>query len=308
MTDPTNPAARASARIHDRFAHHQAASHPSDGRIGSLPDSETIAAIIDAAFWASLRREEGYTPKISLAFVAPEQVIQPLTFARSLPLASQPLTRLAPAVERAGIHLGVWPEDGELRVWGCTRNLPAVCFVLEVFAPGLLVVKRGRSEESGKFVNVAVIQGDEVKVIDELAAAVPDCPDLLTSLLGLESQFASAGDVNVLIQLAVSMRAHGRGGTLLVVPASTHAWEHSILHPITYAVSPAFSVLADLMQTDPDQRPKRAWQDALTRAVDGIADSRRSTARRCLLMTTNCSPSVQKSSAGSGGRSWTKSS
>src|SRR5687768_12794626 len=32
-----------------------------------MPDAETIEAVIEAAFWASLRREEGYTPRISLA-------------------------------------------------------------------------------------------------------------------------------------------------------------------------------------------------------------------------------------------------
>jgi hypothetical protein len=50
---------------------------------------------MDAAFWASLRREEGYMPRMSLAFVAPEKVKWPLMFERRLPLAAQPLTRLA---------------------------------------------------------------------------------------------------------------------------------------------------------------------------------------------------------------------
>ena len=36
------------------------------------PDAEDIEAIIDAAFWASLRREEGYVPKISLALLPPD--------------------------------------------------------------------------------------------------------------------------------------------------------------------------------------------------------------------------------------------
>ena len=55
----------------------------------------------------------------------------------------------------------------DLRVWGTTRAIPGVCFVIEVAAPGLLVVKHHRGEESGKFVNVAVLEGDQIKVIDE---------------------------------------------------------------------------------------------------------------------------------------------
>ena len=54
-----------------------------------------------------------------------------------------------------------------LRVWGTTRTLPPLCFVLEVIAPGLLVVKYPRDGTSGKFVNVAVLEGDQVKFVDE---------------------------------------------------------------------------------------------------------------------------------------------
>ena len=64
---------------------------------------------------------------------------------------------------------------------GATRKLPASCFVLEILAPGLLVIKHSRGDKSGKFVNVAVLQGDEIKVLDQRAATTPDCPGLVTS-------------------------------------------------------------------------------------------------------------------------------
>lgn len=241
-------------------------AHFSDG-----PGSATLAAVIDVAFWASLRREENLTPRVSLACVEPGRAVLPIVFEASLPLEAHALTKLAPAVERPGIHLGVWIEGGELRVWGATRSLPPLTFVLEVVAPGLLVIKQSRGEDSGKFVNLAVLQGDQVKVIDQRAASVPDCPELLTSLLGLESRFASPSPVNVLIQLAVSMREHGRGGTLLVTPPGGEDWRESILHPITYAVAPHFTGLAEVMRTDPGARPNRRWQDALGRAVATVA-------------------------------------
>ena len=223
---PAYPAARAAAgRIRDHFARHLAApALPPAGVAAAVPDTGAIEAIIEAAFWASLRREEGFMPRISLAYVAPEALKRPLRFERRLPLAAAPLTRLAPAVERPGIHLGVWRDGEQFFVWGATRNLPASCLVLEVIAPGLLVVKHSRGDESEKFVNIAVLQGDEIKMIDEQSARLPDCPDLLTSLLGFDTQHASSESVSVLIQLAVSMRAHGRGGSLLVVPANSEQW------------------------------------------------------------------------------------
>ena len=179
-------------------------------------------------------------PRISLAFLSPEQAVQPLLFERPLPLDPAALTRVAPAVERPGIHLGVWPNASGLSVWGTSRIIPKFCFVLEVTAPGLLVVKHHSGEEAGKFVNVAVLEGDQIKVIDEHALSQPECPALVTSLLGFDSPTSWAHSVNILVQLAVSMRAHGRGGCLLVIPPELESWRESIVQPMPYAVSPAF--------------------------------------------------------------------
>jgi hypothetical protein len=272
-TGESYPAARMVApRVHAHFGRHLAAAREQgSSSLASLPAIEAIETIVDAAFWASLRREEGFVPRISLAYVEPEQTRHPLIFERSLSLSPAGLARLAPAVERAGIHLGVWPDGDALRVWGTTRTVPTFCFVLEVAAPGLLVIKHHRGEESGKFVNVAVLEGDQVKIVDEQASSLPDCPELLTSLLGFDSPASWVNSVNVLVQLAVSMRAHGRGGALLVVPVETQVWRESIVHPITYAVSPVYSVLVDLMRETEDERRRRWWQEAWGRAVDAIA-------------------------------------
>lgn len=239
--------------------------------LATQPDAAAVEAIIDAAFWASLRREEGYAPKISLAFLSPEQAGQPLRFERLLPLNASALSRLAPAVERPGIHLGVWREQGELCVWGTTRTIPKFCLVLEVIEPGLLVVKYRRGQEQGKFVNVVVLKGDQIKVVDEEGTSLPDCPPLITSLLGFGSASVQDDSVSVLVQLAVSMRAHGRGGSLLVVPQGSGAWRESIVWPVPYSVVPPYTELAEIMRQDAEERTKRLWQEALIDAVEAIA-------------------------------------
>jgi hypothetical protein len=273
MTEPAYPAARAiAATVQSRFARHLAAARQQgEEGLASQPDTQAIEQIVDVAFWASLRREEGYAPKISLAFLPPEQAGQPLLFEQRLSLNPTALTRLAPAVERPGIHLGVWRYDDELRVWGTTRTIPGLCFVLEVVQPGLLVIKYRRGLESGKFVNIAVLEGDQVKVIDEQGTSLPDCPELLMSLLSFDSSSTQTDSVNVLVQLAVSMRAHGRGGLLLVVPQGNQQWRDSIVRPILYSVMPPFSELAELMRQDPIVRSRRLWQEALIDAVEAIA-------------------------------------
>jgi hypothetical protein len=108
-------------------------------------------------------------------------------------------------------------------VWGTTRHLPALAFVLEVVTSGLLVIKH-RGDTFGKFVNVAVLEGDEVKIVDEGAARAPECPGVLASLLGVDLAGFSGPSTGVLVQIAASMRAHGRGGALLVVPVGSEGW------------------------------------------------------------------------------------
>jgi hypothetical protein len=273
MPGPSYPAARAVApKIEAHFRRHAAdAARRGIAIDAAVPDPPTIERLIDAAFWASLRREENYIPRISLAFVPPRSTPHPLLLERSLPLDADALVRVSPAVEQAGIHLGVSYHGSELCVWGTTRAIPSFCLVVEVAAPGLIVVKHHRGEEGGKFVNVAVLEGDQVKVIDE-TSTVLDGPSVLASLLGFASPASWGSSVNVLVELAVSMRAHRRGGSLLVVPNGTNEeWRDSIVRPIPYAIVPAFTELAQLSRRSPDESERRLWQDALKRAVEGIA-------------------------------------
>jgi hypothetical protein len=234
------------------------------------PSRQAVAAIIDTAFWASLRKEEGVSPKISLAFFPPDKSAQPLIFEYPLALSAHILTKLAPAVERPGIHLGVWHNEGELYIWGTTQFIPGFCFVLEVVEPGLLVIKHRRVDGFGKFVNVAVLQGDDIKIIDEQTINLPDCPKMVNALLGFTNTESWNNTVNLHVQLAVSMRAHGRGGALLVVPSTNDKWKESILHPISYPVSPAFNTLSVLMKSEASQHNQIKWQEELNSEIEHI--------------------------------------
>jgi hypothetical protein len=156
-------------------------------------------------------------------------------------------------------------------VWGTTRTIPRLCFVLEVIEPGLLVIKYRRGQDSGKFVNVLVLKGDQIKVVDEQGTSLPDCPALLTPMLGFGATDLSADSVNVLVQLSASMRAHGRGGSLLVVPQDSATWRESIVQPALYTVLPPYTELANLMRQEAGERNKRLWQEALIDEVEAIA-------------------------------------
>src|SRR5215217_1883314 len=253
------------------FAGHLAAAREKgEEDLAPQPTARVVEAILDATFWASLRKEEGHSPKISLAFLPPQQAGNPLLFKQRFKLNPGILTKLAPGVERAGIHLGIWADEGELYIWGTTVSIPNFCFVVDVSEPALLVIKHRRIYGFGKFTNVAVLKGDQVKMVDGHSANIPDCPPMLLSLLDLTAPSYWNDSVNVLIQLAVSMRAHGRGGTLLVVDNENNNWLQSIIKPIQYYIQPAFNGLSKLLQQDRKESSQIFWQTALKREVDHL--------------------------------------
>ncbi|RAJ77515.1 hypothetical protein CLV59_107282 [Chitinophaga dinghuensis] len=265
-------AVKVSGPVAEHFQQHlEAAAHSGEDDLATGPSPKIIERIIDIAFWASLRREEGNATRISLAFLSPAQAGKPLLFANPIPLTPNALTKLAPGVERAGIHIGIWYEGNDLYIWGTTIKLPNLCFVLDVAEPGLLVVKHRRLMGVGKFNNVAVLKGDQIKIVDEGCSMKRDVPDILSSLLGYKSSPVWNNPTNVLIQIAVSMRAHGRGGILLVTPSGSEEWRDSIIHPLQYPISPAFSGVADLVKRDDSTVSEIFWQNALRREVDNIS-------------------------------------
>ena len=266
LSEPTYLAARMVApALAVHFAQHWAdAARLGGPPLAPPPPAALIEAVIDVAFWASLRREEGRPPRISLALLTPEAAVRPLLFAHHLRLTPQTLIKLAPAVEQPGIHLGIGEDEKGLYVWGTATQIPPVCFVLEVVEPGLLVAKHRRADGFGKFVNVAVLRGDQVRVVDEENQGLADYPALRASLpdISLSTTAPSAGPVvEVLLELARAMRAHGRGGLVLVVPPGSAAWHESIVQPLSYPVAPAYDGVATLL-AEPDHT-RRDWQDNL---------------------------------------------
>jgi hypothetical protein len=234
------------------------------------PEKEYIEKLLDMAFWASLRREEGRSPKISLAFISPDHAGSCIMFKERLPFEVSYLTKLSPGVERSGIHIGVWHDQGELYIWGNTTEIPNLCFVLEVAEPGLLVIKYRRLNGFGKFVNVAILTGDEFKMVDD-NSPFADGPDIIRNLMQFTSPTAQGQFSNLFILLAVSMRRHMRGGTMLVVPDDSKNWKHSIIQPLQYGIEPAYEGILQKINQPEDNFSIQGEIDHLAglTAIDG---------------------------------------
>jgi hypothetical protein len=211
-----------------------------------LPTADQLASVLEAAFWASLRNEEGHAVTLSLAFTRPAEAGHSFRFAVPLALHADRLAKVAPAVERPGIHLGVAAGAlGGLEVWGYTRRVPLSAMVLEAAGPGLLVVKHRRNGARGKFANVAVLNGHEARFIREKGHTTLDLADVVEDLFAGRGLAADRREAvaDALLLLALSMRAHRRGGTLLVVPAATDSWMGSLATPLNYSAAPHYAEL-----------------------------------------------------------------
>ena len=270
-SEPTYLAARMVAgTLAEHFVQYRArAEGKGVQQLPPAPPAALIEAVIDVAFWASLRREEGRPPRISLALLEPTDTDQPLLFGHRLRLTPYSLIKLAPAVEHPGIHLGVSydADSDELYVWGAATQVPPVGLVLEVVEPGLLVAKHRRADGFGKFMNVAVLRGDLVQLIDEHNLALGDCPALHAVLLAAQPSVPTTGPAaDVLVELARAMRAHGRGGLVLLVPPASESWRESIVPPLSYPVEPAYEGLTNLLHVPDHDRPE--WQLELLRHIE----------------------------------------
>jgi hypothetical protein len=159
--------------------------------------------------------------------------------------------------------------------WGTTRTIPAYCFVLEVERPDCSSSSI-TGATSQKVCPRGCARRRQIKLVGGHAPACRTAR--LCSLRCWDSSCQLRVDsVNVLIPLAVSMRAHKRGGILLVVPAGTESWRESIVRPIPRR-SPQLSVLVELLAT---RRTPAPVIESLGEFVDAIASLTLSAAPPC---------------------------
>ena len=100
---------------------------------------------------------------------------------------------------------------------------------------------------------------------------ISEPPPVLGSLFSFYSSAGLNEADNFLIRVATSMRAYGRGGSLLVVPSNTTQWHDSIVQPMTYCVNNPISGFETDNDGDDSSLKVQSAVDALAgfTAVDG---------------------------------------
>ena len=250
--------------------HVDAARNRGETGLGPVPDERAIARMIDAAFWASLRREEGMQPKISLAFLRRDEAAYPLVLERSIPLEAAALTRLAAIVERPGMHLGVAYQGSELLVWG--RSAPSRSTAASSRSPSRacssssITAARRRPSSSTWRCCRATGQGGRRRRVEP--AGLPVAADVAAGIrfaVDMGGQRQRAGAARGLDACAWPRRRDAGG-----------AGRHGCVAAIDGASAVVRSLAAvqragDLASGPADGVSKRAWREELNRAVDAVA-------------------------------------
>ena len=133
-----------------------------------------------------------------------------------------------------GLPRNISIASGALEVWGYT-SVDSGTFELSVLEPGNLVVTFGAA-------NLAAVFGTRAVFIDA-GCLMPSCPIWAKTFPpepGDRSvERARERKIESVLEVARSMRRHGRGGTLLLVPEG-EAWRASLQEPLSYEPTSEF--------------------------------------------------------------------
>ncbi|MDP3479892.1 MAG: hypothetical protein Q8R88_08980 [Desulfoprunum sp.] len=197
---------------------------------GNAPTLNHLALIIEVAYWASFATEEGNSVTASLILRQSEHTSDTFHFDNPLEFSAKTLVKLGPALENPKADIGVWPDaNGILKIWGFTSassELIKSDFWVQILGPGrILILYSGRS--------IAAVTGNQAVFIDQKTGLQSMLPKIAAQAKSSDIKLLNLLRYNAILKIAQQMRAHGRGGTILVVPENKN-WMQSIKAPIKY--------------------------------------------------------------------------
>jgi hypothetical protein len=222
-------------------------SFPSDEL---APTLDELLTLVDVTFWASLRAEEGRPSRPALSFNQARTSLETSCFSETVPLSVEDLVQLSPVLRNPDVYAGVWRYPTGLSVWGLVLAPSDRALKVRATGPGMLRLSAGPHL-------VATLSGERAQLVAPDQAFQFNA--LLTRALGLTSDpWLRSRQNDYLRHVARRIRAHGRGGTLLVVPSSGGTWDKTLRFRHRFA-TPAEDIV-------------NAWRD------ETVASQRRSAA------------------------------
>ncbi len=191
---------------------------------------ENLSQIIEAAYWVSHATEERNQTNVSLVLKKPDNVWDTYCFDHPISLEQNHLVKIGSALDSNFSDICLWPgKNKNLEIWGFKmrplNHLTANLRILILGHGKVLIICYGRA--------LAAITGNNGIFLN---------PEVLFKILlptiCLYDDFSNFKDQQYfaftsLLHISQAMRAHEKGGTLLVVSEDT-GWKKSLKQPIHY--------------------------------------------------------------------------
>ena len=198
----------------ERIAKHYRNRHGRDIPPNAIPNPAELEQMVTTAFWASMIPDEGRFSPFQLVFAPPEDGC--LCIAER-PLTPEAVARLAP-VTAAGARIGIRRGPAGLTIWGLNPG-PTSHLEMRGKAPGHVLVAMA-------FWNLAVFKSNGCRILVRsgsdggIHGLGRDRFALLVAEAFASTQRPAQRIVTAIVLLMAldSMRSHGNGGILLVLP------------------------------------------------------------------------------------------
>src|SRR2546426_5637988 len=90
-----------------------------DDMLVPLLTARHLSTLINVAFWASFKKEEGRSVNIALKYVPPDEAYRPFLLKNALPYNDENIIRMSPVLQGSHVDLGVCIDQNDhLMIWG----------------------------------------------------------------------------------------------------------------------------------------------------------------------------------------------
>jgi hypothetical protein len=247
-------------RIHEAIEHLRDID-PRRQALGVDPDrsltAARIAELVEVAFWAGMRVDEGRATRVRIAVADPSVLAQATSFVDP-PVYDEPaIAKLAPAVPTRGcVAVAALGAPGRFRLWGFSRTLPRwdwSSLILELREPGTVVVS------VGPFRPFAVLDGRANAVIEGSSTDLAwHLQHVLSKPIpadgGPETQ-AVWGECLALAHVTREIHSAHHGGLVLLTPDESGDWQESI-NPFAYRLTTPDTGVRDAIRSGPEEEGK----------------------------------------------------
>jgi transcriptional regulator with XRE-family HTH domain len=192
------------------------------------PTREQLRNLIEVAFWASLRTNEGRPTRVHVTIAARTMIPDAVPLATPVEYDEIQVAKLAHVVPAGGC-LALSAFEGTLKVWGLARSLPGNWIdtvVVEISGPGIVRVTLGPLQPFAVFHarSASMIEGSRISFAAHLQRILrKELP--VTDILETQAVWRECLVLAHLVRMIVD---EGHGGTVLIVPAEEGGWLDSL--------------------------------------------------------------------------------